>query len=160
MNSQSCSGPSPTPSTKQREPYLLAQPLSKRLLAYVTMAGASAAACVSHAEAEVVYTPVHQNVNLLYFLDLNHDGNPDFLIASYYFIGVGYLRVEPVNTSPRNGIVGERGGCMQKAIGAAALPDGVMIGPSLFRGGGNLHGVVVFSRPLVWREKSLPGFRV
>ena len=134
-SNERCKQPQPSatlarPSSKSGKSQALRKSLTKRLLAYATMAGAGAAVCASHADAEVLYTPVYHNVDSLYFLDLNHDGIIDFQITSYYFEGFGSLRVEPKKI--RNRIVGERKFCLQNLVGAAALPAGVLIGPNLF----------------------------
>jgi len=101
--------------------------LAKRLLAYATVAGA---ACVPHAKAEVVFTPVHQKINGEFSLDLNHDGIPDFAIYSSYFSAIGNLSVKPLVQGNR--IVPSRQACnFHPGEPAAALPVGEMIGPGL-----------------------------
>jgi hypothetical protein len=110
------------------EPKNLPPRLTKRLLAYATVAGAAAALGSSCAEAEVVYTPVHQNVNLNFYLDLNNDGVPDFRIYSYEFSGFGELEVFPL--VPGNRIVHQNGPCGFRTdrTRAAALSAGQKIG--------------------------------
>lgn len=51
---------------KPRLPQTLNQLLNKRLLTYATMTGACAAGWASHAEAQIVYTPVDANVDFSY----------------------------------------------------------------------------------------------
>jgi hypothetical protein len=115
MNSQSI----------ERRP--LSRRLAKRLLAYTTVAGA---ACLTHAEAEVVFTPVHEKINGEFSLDLNHDGIPDFDIYSSYFSAIGNLSVKPLVQGNR--IVPSRQACYFHAGGAAAaLPVGEVIGQGL-----------------------------
>jgi hypothetical protein len=115
MNSQS---------TEQKP---LSHRLTKHLLAYATVAGA---AFVPRAEAEVVFTLVHQKINGEISLDLNHDGIPDFDIYSSYFSAIGNLSVKPVVQGDR--IVPSRQACyFHRGMAAAALPVGEVIGPGL-----------------------------
>lgn len=101
--------------------------LAKRLLAYATVAGA---ACIPRAEAEVIFTPVHQKINGEFSLDLNHDGIPDFAIYSSYFSVIGNLSVKPLVQGNR--IVPSRQACnFHAGEAAAALPVGEVIGPGL-----------------------------
>jgi hypothetical protein len=111
-----------------KEPQNLAPRLTKRLLAYASVAGAAAALGSSCAEAEVVYTPVHQNVDLNFYLDLNNDGVPDFRIYSYEFSGFGELEVFPLVVGNR--IVHQNGPCGFRTdhTRAAALAAGQKIG--------------------------------
>jgi hypothetical protein len=109
-------------------PKTLGHQLSKRLLAYATVAGAGAAAFASHAQAEVVYTPTHKNINQDYTIDLNHDGIGDFHIHSYYLSGIGDFEVHPL--IPINKVAAVENGCL-RAPGAAPLRQGVVIGPGL-----------------------------
>jgi hypothetical protein len=110
------------------EPKNLPPRLTKRLLAYATVAGAAAALGSSYAEAEVVYTPVHQNVDLNFYLDLNNDGVPDFRIYSYQISGLGELEVFPLAAGNR--IVHQNGPCAFRTdhTRAAALSAGQKIG--------------------------------
>jgi hypothetical protein len=110
------------------EPKNLSPRLSKRLLAYATVAGAAAAVGSSSAEAEVVYTPVHQNVDLNFYLDLNNDGVPDFRIYSYQLSGFGELEAFPLAVGNR--IVHQNGPCGFRTdhTRAAALFAGQKIG--------------------------------
>ena len=130
MNSPSRKPAALTPSAKSPQP--LARPLSRRLLAYATMAGAGVAAGTRPAEAEVVYTPTHSNIHFNYPLDLNNDGIPDFRIASSYFSGFSYLGVFPIGKGNKMAVaVGDKS-C--RAFGeptAAALPAGAQIGPGV-----------------------------
>jgi hypothetical protein len=107
----------------------LTQLLTKRLLAYA--AAATAVAACTPATAEVVYTPVHQNVDLDFYLDLNNDGIPDFHIHSYQISAIAELQVFPQVTGNR--IVHHNGPCGQrtKYTAAAALSGGEIIGPAL-----------------------------
>ncbi len=112
-----------------REPKPLAPPTIKRLLAYATAAG-SVAIASAPVEAEVVYTPVHQNVDLNFYLDLNNDGVPDFRIYSYQLSGFAELQVFPLNAGNR--MVHHDGRCGQRIYNhpAAALSAGELIGPA------------------------------
>jgi hypothetical protein len=101
--------------------------LGKRLLAYTTVAGATAVCAASHAEAEIVYTPAHNNVNLDYYLDLNHDGILDFHIHSSQLSSFGKLEVFPSVLGNRIVAVHQR--CYFSSVAAAALSLGAMIGP-------------------------------
>jgi hypothetical protein len=109
------------------EPKPLNQRLTKRLLAYATMAGAGIAAIASNADAEVVYTPTHNNIDQDYYLDLNNDGIGDFHIHSYYLSGIGNFEVHPM--IPINKVAAVEKGC--PGPGAAPLPQGALIGPGL-----------------------------
>ena len=73
----------------------LAPQLSKRLLAYATIASAGAVAATP-AAAEVVYTATHQTLQRNYTLDLNNDGIADFHLASSYISGFGKVEVTPL----------------------------------------------------------------
>jgi hypothetical protein len=106
---------------------LLGQPIAKRLRAYA-MAGAGIAAVTPAARAEIVYTPAHNNVNLDYYLDLNHDGILDFHIHSSQLSSFGELEVLP--SLPGNRIVAVHQRCYFSSIAAAALPLGAVIGPN------------------------------
>jgi hypothetical protein len=98
--------------------------LTKRLLAYATVAGAVAS---TPAKAEVVYTAVHHNVDLNYHLDLNNDGITDFLIHSSQLSSFGKLEVFPEVTGNRIAAVHQR--CYFSTMAAAALVSGAQIGP-------------------------------
>jgi hypothetical protein len=106
-------------------PRPLSHTVTKRLLAYATVAGAGLAASASLADAEVVYTPAHQYVDQDFFIDLNHDGINDFHIHSYYLSGYAYLQVLPVIHF--NKIVAVNLGCLS-GYGAAPLREGAVIG--------------------------------
>jgi hypothetical protein len=110
------------------QPQPLSYRLTKRLLAYATVAGA-VTACSSHAVAEVVFTPVHSKVNGNFEIELNHDGINDFHVSSYYFSTFGHLSVKP--TFSRNRIVSTPQECGFATPSAAALPVGELIGPGL-----------------------------
>jgi hypothetical protein len=108
----------------------IAQPLSrqltKRLLAYTTVAGA-AAACAAHAQAEVVYTPIDRPVHSNFYIDLNHDGIDDFHIYSSLLSGSGKVQVFPADG---NRVVPDGSeGCFASQKAAAPLPAGTVIGP-------------------------------
>jgi hypothetical protein len=110
------------------EPRAINKGLTKQLLAYATIAGAGAAACASHAQAEVVYTPIRTNLDFIYPFDLNHDGIPDFQVGSFYLSGFDTLGVYPLVTG--NKIAGtKRNRCFDFGTDAAALPAGAPIGP-------------------------------
>jgi hypothetical protein len=114
--------------SKFGSPKALSQQLSKRLLAYATVASASAAAFASQAHAEVVYTPTHKYIDQDYCVDLNHDGINDFHIHSYYLSGYAFLQVLPL--IPINKIAAVHKGCLS-GYGAAPLPKGDLIGPGM-----------------------------
>jgi hypothetical protein len=101
--------------------------LAKRLLAYATVASAGVAGSASNAQAEVVYTPVHKNVNQDFHLDLNNDGITDFHIHSSQLSSFGKLEVFP--TVAGNRIVAVRQHCYFSTLAAAALVSGAQIGP-------------------------------
>ena len=104
--------------------------LTKRLLAYATMAGAGAAACTSPAQAEVVYTPTHRNIDMDYHLDLNNDGIGDFHIHSYYLSGFASLNVIPMVSGNKIAAAHHECGFLGQSTAAAPLPLGAVIGPN------------------------------
>jgi hypothetical protein len=101
--------------------------LSKRLIAYATLAGAGTAAATP-AKAEVVYTPTHQTFQFRYRLDLNNDGIADFLLSSSYLSGYGRVEVAPIVFG--NHIVATPQSCSlgPSPQGAAPLHSGAVIG--------------------------------
>ncbi|MFZ0321583.1 MAG: hypothetical protein WAL56_20835 [Candidatus Sulfotelmatobacter sp.] len=103
---------------------------AKRLLAYAAMAGAGIAASTSPALAEVVYTPTHKNIDMDYFLDLNHDGIGDFHIHSYYLSGFASLNVIPMVSGNKIAAVHHECGFRGESTAAAPLPLGAVIGPN------------------------------
>ena len=111
-------------------PKTLGHQLSKHLLAYATMAGAGAAACASPAQAEIVYTPTHRNVDMDFYLDLNHDGIGDFHIHSYYLSGFASLNVIPMVSGNKIAAVHHECGFRGESTAAAPLPEGAVIGPN------------------------------
>lgn len=73
----------------RRKPSPLDRSLQQRLSAYASAAGTAGVGLLAlsgTSEAEVVYTPAHETINLTvgsYGLDLNHDGIVDFIIADH-----------------------------------------------------------------------------
>jgi hypothetical protein len=113
--------------SKFGKPKTLSHPMSKRLLAYATAAGAVVTGSASAARAEVVYTPVHSRVNQDFPIDLNHDGINDFHVTSYDYSGSGELAVYPLGQGNR--IISTPQICALEPGGAAALHQGGVIGP-------------------------------
>ncbi len=111
-----------------KTPKPLTPHLINHLLAYTAVAG-SVAACAPPAEAQVVYTPIHAGVNGSFYLDLNHDGIPDFQVTSYYLSGYGHVDVKPVTFGSR--IVASPQPCAFVPAAAAALHSGAIIGQGL-----------------------------
>ena len=109
----------------------------KRLLAYAVVAGASVTGSASAAHAEIVFTPVHANIDFDYYLDLNHDGINDFHIHSSSLSGEGGVQVFPLITGNR--IVATPQGC--RPTGAAALQKGAIVGPRAISSSSDMHGV-------------------
>ena len=97
--------------------------MQQYLLASAAMIGAGLA---SSAQAEVVYTPAHDNFKLDYYLDLNHDGINDFHFHSYYISQIGSLTVTPLITGNR--IVASQQVCSTFNVAAAPLRAGTVIG--------------------------------
>jgi hypothetical protein len=116
---------------RHRKPRPLEKALGSRLLAYAAMAGASVGLGHSLADAQVVYTPTHHNIDQDYYLDLNHDGINDFHIHSYYLSGYGDLEVFPVITGNRIAALAK--GCLGGEA-AAPLALGATIGPGMLLG--------------------------
>ena len=112
------------------EPKKLTERLSKRLFAYATAAGAGIAGCASDAQAKIVYTPTHNNINLDYSLDLNHDGIGDFNIHSYYLSGFASLNVIPFGGNKIAAVHHQCGVKGYQSTAAAPLPLGAVIGPN------------------------------
>ena len=110
------------------EPKPLNQRLNKRLLAYAAVAGAGVAGSASAADAKVVYTPVHYDLYSGDYIDLNHDGVPDFSFFSSYLSGIGRFGVSPMRNA--NKIVGIRRACSFSSLAAAPLPKGTKVGPN------------------------------
>jgi hypothetical protein len=104
---------------------------SARLLAYVTVAGATALGAASSAAAEIVYTPAHDKIWGKHYLDLNNDGLNDFYLSATYLSEFGHLEIIP--TIPINRISAVNTNCDQYryGYGAAALPEGAIIGPGM-----------------------------
>ena len=100
--------------------------LNKRMLAYVTVAGAagvSVLAMTQAATAKVVYTPANRTI--LFdgsHLDLNNDGIPDFGFHSYGIGNVGSGVIFPIKFN-------------KMFNGANPQPAGISVGPS-----GEFHG--------------------
>ena len=86
--------------------------MGRRLLAYATMAGAGAVGCAPHANAEVVYTPVHSFINQHFNIDLNHDGINDFFLSSYDFSGVGAVKAHALGK--HNRVAATHLSCLEK----------------------------------------------
>ncbi|MGD0987818.1 MAG: hypothetical protein ABR874_08410 [Candidatus Sulfotelmatobacter sp.] len=103
---------------------------AKRLLAYTAMAGAGIAASTLPAIAEIVYTPTHKNVDMDFYLDLNHDGIGDFHIHSYYLSGFASLNVIPMVSGNKIAAVHHECGFRGESTAAAPLPLGAVIGPN------------------------------
>jgi hypothetical protein len=110
------------------KPKPLTHRLTKRLLAYATMAGAGLATFASHAAAEVVYTPTHIKLHNNLFLDLNNDGLDDFRITSFDLSGIGSVQVFAIHGN-RMVASNQRCGSHPHGPDAAALPEGTVIGP-------------------------------
>jgi hypothetical protein len=118
--------------------------LKRHWAAYAAAAGASLGALSSSSEAEIVYTPADETINLTvgtYGLDLNHDGIVDFTIADHRTFSNGHgfpisrqsLFVKPAYSQNRINCV--NASCLSTYIYAAALPQGSLIGPSRRRHG-------------------------
>jgi hypothetical protein len=97
---------------KHRESKILNPRVGRRLLAYATMAGAGAVGCAPHANAEVVYTPVHSFINQHFNIDLNHDGINDFFLSSYDFSGVGAVKAHALGK--HNRVAATHLSCLEK----------------------------------------------
>jgi hypothetical protein len=113
-----------------KQPEILNNRLNKRLLNYVTAAGAagvSVLAMTQPANAKVVYTPANRIVSFNgSHLDLNNDGIPDFGFDAYGIGNVGSGVVFPLKFNKMMSY-------------ARPLAAGVSVGPSgKFRGGRQL----------------------
>lgn len=129
----------------RRTPSKLPASLHRRLGAYSIAAGAAGVSLVALAqssEAEIVYTPADQTVNLSvgsYGLDLNKDGIVDFIIADHRsFESIGVISRQSLFVKPaasQNRINCVYPSCLSTFIYAAALSPGSQIGPSQERHG-------------------------
>jgi hypothetical protein len=113
-----------------RSPFQFSGTLQKALNSYALAATAAGVAglAVPPATAEIVYTPANQEIRPNNggngaFLDLDHDGTHDFLIANFYSSTSAALDVWVSPEQPGNEIFSNG------ASYAAALPAGVAIGP-------------------------------
>ncbi len=107
--------------------------LSRDIALYALAAGAagvSVLAFAQSADAEVVYTPVHQAINRHegFAIDLNNDGIVDFRIHNLFRVvtegGFPYVRNFTLLVSPADGVQ-----CGKDFQLAAALSSGAKIGP-------------------------------
>jgi hypothetical protein len=113
---------------RSAEALLLTQPLTQRLLAYATLAGA-AAACATPAQAEVVYTPIDRPIHSNYFLDLNNDGIDDFRITSYFYSGLGEVQIFATHGNRMVAAATHTCGIRTDSPAPAPLRAGALIGP-------------------------------
>src|SRR5262245_15829058 len=120
------------PSQTQTRPQRSLSPrLTRQLVAYAAVAGVGLVSAASKARAEVVYTPIHSNLILDFFLDLNHDGINDFKFTSSYLSGFGDVEVFPQVAG--NAIAATHESCdfYSGENTAAALKAGAIIGPGM-----------------------------
>jgi hypothetical protein len=103
--------------------------LTRRLLAYATIAGASLAASASLADAEVVYTPIDRPIHSNYFLDLNNDGVDDFRFTSYFYSGLGEVQLFATHGNRMVAAATHICGDRSDTPAPAPLPAGALIGP-------------------------------
>jgi len=119
----------PSQSNRPFRPCDLEQHLSRYALA-AAAAGVGILAPIQSSEAEVVYTPAHQQIapNTTIKIDLNHDGIADFAIkdtfSTTFFSSFG--RVGAVPLQSQNKVWGHT--VSQRAY-ASALFSGALIGP-------------------------------
>ena len=101
-------------SARPRKTTNLSELVHQRLNMYAlaaSAAGVSAVALSQPAEARIVYTPIHHVIgkNALFYIDLNHDGIADFLLANSAFrvnhTSVNLLRALP-NHDESAGVAG------------------------------------------------------
>jgi hypothetical protein len=112
---------------KSRQSALLSQSLRSKLDMYglaAVAAGLGIAALASPAQAEVVFTPAHQEIGRNgVFIDLNHDGIQDFkmLQAEFFFDSGGVL----VSSLGANRVLstGKRGWVSNLAVGYRVGPN-------------------------------------
>jgi hypothetical protein len=121
---------------QSRKPARLSQPLNRGLSTYALAAGAfgvSVLALAPPADAEIVYTQIHQAIGRSqnYAIDLNHDGITDFTIENLALVGgtSGYS-ARRVEVLPAAGNAVDVNPQTYRDYLAAALSPGAQIGPS------------------------------
>jgi hypothetical protein len=118
----------------------LSESISRQLNMYALAAGAAGVGVLALAqsvEAKIVYTATHHVIgrNSHYILDLNHDGNGDFIISNTYYCGTDlcdtFLFAKA--TKGTQGVAGRHsGGGWDFAYG---LKRGARIGPKVLFSG-------------------------
>jgi len=119
---------------RHRSKLPLSESLNHHLGLYALAAGAAGVtslAGVPSAEAEVVYTPAHVEIEAdsFYVLDLNHDGIADFRFGNVGRTGLGVFYIEPWGT---NGSQNAEECPLTGPPYPLALRPGAAIGPGKF----------------------------
>jgi len=135
----------PKSNPNSRKAHQLARALSSRLSSYAGAAGAAGVSLLAlspKSEAEIIYTPANETINLTvgsYGLDLNHDGIVDFVIADHRTNGSPgaesrqSLFVKPA--ASQNRIKCVYASCLSTFVYAAALQPGSEISAAQQRHG-------------------------
>jgi hypothetical protein len=120
----------------------LSASLQKRLNAYAIATSAASVGLLALAqpsEAEVVYTPANQtiDVNHRYSLDLNHDGTIDFTLFDHRYEPRAFStrQILTVKAAAQNLVNCPSTFCISSFINAGALEAGTEIGPNETRHG-------------------------
>lgn len=119
------------PQSRSRKTAILSQSIHKQLNMYTFAAGAAGVGMLAlAAQAKVAYTPDNQQIppNVGLSLDLNHDGIADFVFSNFYSSTSSTLALSIGPVNPSNEIFST--GSNRLSVFAAAIPEGVKIGPN------------------------------
>ncbi len=136
------------------------QQLSMYALA-ASAAGVGALCFAKPAEARIVYTPAHVAIKAnggLFYIDLNHDGTPDFAFSNTWYVGEKTDRVLKIVEPSANEIWMTNSKACNTLSVAAALPKGKRIGPKADFKHNNFGAVMAAATPTgscgVWLGQS------
>ncbi len=131
----------------RRERSLLSAAMENRLLAYAAAAGAAGVGVLALAqpsEARVVYTPVQVELsNSCYYLLLNNEGIPNFVISNRFYFTTGGQSSLAVKAIGKNSFVETSATYRYFPVAAADLPAGAII-PASSRGSKNEGQLAAF----------------
>jgi hypothetical protein len=121
------------PQSRSRKTAILSQSIHRQLNMYTFAAGAAGVGMLAlavPAQAKIAYTPDDQQIppNVGLSLDLNHDGIADFVFSNFYSSTSSTLALSIGPVNPSNEIFST--GSNRLSVFAAAIPEGVKIGPN------------------------------